>query len=151
MMPNSCLASSESLEVTTMASPMPIDGADSHNSGKRRRLRRKQTSNRGRLVYGAENFHVDCIIRDFNESGARVWVDDIQSVPDSVTLLEPSNLNAYDATTVWRCGNLIGLSFDRAFSVDDEEVIRMTTLRQLMLEMRDQSTADDTVQSVTSP
>ncbi len=134
-----------------MVAPIPINGADGHKIAKRRRLRRKQTSLSGRLVYGVKNFHVDCVIRDFNESGARVWIADTRSLPDSVTLLDPVNLMAYDATVMWRCGNLIGLSFDRAFSVDNEEAIRLIALRQLTLEMTDQSTVDDTLQSVTSP
>ena len=119
-----------------MTSPLSINNADGHKIAERRRLRRKETSLNGRLVYGLENHHVDCTIRDFNENGARVAIADTRSLPDSVTLLEPNNLMAYDATTVWRCGNLLGLSFNQAFSLDSEEVIRLSALRQLTFELK---------------
>jgi hypothetical protein len=139
------------MKVSFMVAPIPIDSSAGHKIAKRRPIRRKQKSLSGRLVYGAEFLHVDCVIRDFNEKGARVWIAETDSVPDSVTLLEPSNLMAYDAKAMWRCGNLIGLSFNRAFSVDSEDAIRLSALRRLTFEMREQSTADDALQTVTGP
>ena len=134
-----------------MAGPVPARRADAQNIMEKRRLRRKQTRLNGRLVYGGESFHADCIIRDLNENGARVSVVDPNSLPDSVTLVDPNSLMAYDATTKWRYGNLIGLSFDRAFSVDNDEAVRVYILRQMALELRDQSTVDAANQSVTGP
>ena len=127
-----------------MVAPIPIDGADGHEAGKRRRLRRKQTSHTGRLVYGEKFAHVDCVIRDFSKSGARVWVSDPAAIPESVTLLEPNNLMAYDATAAWRCGNLIGLTFENAFSVDSAEVVRLVAFRNLITEIKDELPAIDT-------
>ena len=121
-----------------MVAPIPVDAADSHEGGKRRRLRRKQTSHNGRLVFGANYDHLDCVIRDFSEGGARVWVSNPDSVPEKVTLLEPTNLMAYDAIASWRCGNLIGLSFEQEVSVDTDEAVRLVAWRKLILELRDQ-------------
>ena len=125
-----------------MVAPIPVDGSDSHEAQKRRRLRRKQASHDGRLVFGANYDHLDCVIRDFSDGGARVWVSDADAVPENVTLLEPNNLMAYDATATWRCGNLIGLSFDRAFSLDTEEAVRLVALRQMIVEIKEQLPAD---------
>lgn len=120
-----------------MVAPIPVDATDSPEAGKRRRLRRKQTSHNGRLVFGANFDHLDCEIRDFSEGGARVWVSNPDAVPEKVTLLEPTNLMAYDATAAWRCGNLIGLSFEHEFSVDTEEAVRLVAWRKLILELKD--------------
>ena len=86
---------------------------------------------------------MDCVIRELSETGARVWVSAPNAIPENVTLLEPNNLMAYDASATWRCGNLIGLSFERAYSVDSEEVVRLVALRKLILEIKEQLLADD--------
>lgn len=134
-----------------MVAPIPVDGTDSHDAGKRRRLRRKQNSHNGRLVFGASCDHLDCVIRDFSESGARVWVSDPDAVPQKVTLLEPANLMAYDATATWRCGNLVGLSFDHEFSVGSEEAVRLVALRKLILEIKDRPPIDDSHPAANTP
>ena len=133
-----------------MVAPIPIEGTDGHESGKRRRLRRKQNSHNGRLVFGTDFNHVDCVIRDFGASGARVWVSDANAIPEEVTLLEPNNLMAYDATATWRCGNLIGLSFHHAFSVGSEEAVRLVAMRQLIFEIKDQLPEENALSSANS-
>lgn len=118
------------------------NGVKDYKGPERRQLRRKPTSLTGCIVYGANNLKVECVIRNFSEDGARVSIATSQALPDSVTLLEPSSFMAYEATVIWRCGGLLGLSFDRAVSVDNDEIVRLYLLRQIAFDFRERSTEE---------
>lgn len=120
-----------------MVVPIPVVGEKNYEGPERRRFLRKPISTNSCIVYGSQNLVIECIIRDFSEAGARISVENSQSVPDHVVLLEPSSFMACDATVRWRYGNLLGLQFERKTSIANKEIDRLYLLRRKALEFHD--------------
>lgn len=55
----------------------------------------------------------DCIVKDISESGARLKVQNVVSVPDTFKLLI-SDGRSYDATVKWRRIDSVGVRFATA-------------------------------------
>jgi hypothetical protein len=88
----------------------------------------------GTIVFAEEAFILDCTICELSESGARVMVPNPHFLPDRLVLLEPKKFVAHEANVRWRRGVLMGLSFDKSFSLDDELSARHQLLRRFALE-----------------
>jgi hypothetical protein len=88
----------------------------------------------GRIVFAEESFIIDCTICDLSESGARVMVPNPYFLPQQVTLLEPKKFVAHESHVRWRRGVLMGLSFNRSFSLDGELDGHDELLRRFALE-----------------
>lgn len=122
-----------------MTAPIPEVGAMNQGSVERRRFLRKPKCLSSYIAYGPENHIVPCMIRELSEGGARISVSGSDTVPDWLTLLEPISLIAYVSNVRWRCGELLGLAFERKASVADDEIDRLYLLRQEALKLIDQS------------
>ena len=88
----------------------------------------------GTIVFAEESFILDCTICDLSESGARVMVPNPHFLPHRLILLEPKKFTAHESHVRWRRGVLMGLSFDRSFSLDDKTDARHQLLRRFALE-----------------
>lgn len=72
----------------------------------------------GKIVFGSRSFALDCTIRDLSASGARIAAPDPDHLPIQFVLIEPENFFAFDAKVEWRRSNLVGLSFEKAISLE---------------------------------
>ena len=80
-----------------------------------RRLLRRDTSLRGEIVLGRDNF-IRCVVRNISASGAKLDVDAGALLP-SAFQLRASDLGLDTRVkTVWRTGTEMGVSFDSAFA-----------------------------------
>jgi hypothetical protein len=79
----------------------------------RRRLERTKWQLPAKIVFGEQSFVLDCTIRDFAAGGVCVAVGNADVLPERIVLIEPRRLMAFDAKIKWRCGNVIGLSFEK--------------------------------------
>lgn len=79
----------------------------------RRRLERTKSQLPGKVVFGRQSFVLDCTIRDFAAGGSCIAVGNAGVLPERIVLIEPRRFLAFDAEIKWRCGNMVGLSFDK--------------------------------------
>ncbi len=76
----------------------------------RRALPRLPTTLRGKLFPGA----VDCVIKDYNERGAKVQVVDDLPPDERMILVVWSTGLAFEGLVRWRSGEDVGLRFSRS-------------------------------------
>ncbi len=101
-----------------MQSPTPAPTPEV-KSGKELRIHgRRRMRLPGKIVFGSRSFALDCTIRDLSASGARIAVPDPDHLPIQFVLIEPENFFAFDAKVEWRRSNLVGLSFEKAISLE---------------------------------
>jgi hypothetical protein len=81
--------------------------AVSDNPSDRRALERLPTALRAKVFPGA----VDCVIRDYNERGARLEFNEPMALGEHVVVVIWSSGLAYEAVTRWRSGPQIGVQF----------------------------------------
>ena len=55
---------------------------------------------------------IDCVVKDLSDTGARLQVVDVLSIPDHFELQIPGAKSA-QVTVVWRKGRMIGVRFDQ--------------------------------------
>ena len=95
----------------------------------------------GTIVFAEESFILDCTICDLSQSGARVMVPNPHFLPAQLILLEPKKFVAHESQVRWRRGVLMGLSFDRSFSLDEELGARHHLLRRIALDAGSEAAA----------
>lgn len=88
----------------------------------------------GTIVFAEEAFILDCTICDLSPTGARVMVPNPHFLPPQLILLEPKKFVAHESHVRWRRGVLMGLAFDRSFSLDEELGVRHQLLKRFALE-----------------
>ena len=103
--------------------------------GEPRRAKRARTLLKGKLSYGHGAFTVDCVIRDFSHSGARVRVQPGVAIPANLYLVHLRNRTAFEATVKWRDddGNL-GLKLNAAHDLDHTDHAEMKVLRRYCID-----------------
>jgi hypothetical protein len=100
--------SAMALRVETTASP----GAD------RNRVARTRTYFKGKVVYGAGAFTVDCLIRDMSEGGAKIIIEKHMALPAEFYLIAVKQGVAYKAKVVWQKFPGRGVQFSEAYKLD---------------------------------
>lgn len=105
----------------------------SQNDLEKRVSRRARMKLPAKIVFGSKEYVLDCTIRDLSTGGARVAVPTVDVLPANLILIEPQNLLAFDSRVQWRRKALIGLSFNKAVSLDDPlnpttQILRMYAL-----------------------
>jgi hypothetical protein len=85
----------------------------------RRRIPRKRTLQRGKIVYGEGAFTVDCRIRDISGKGARITVDKGISIPMHVYLIDLQGGMAYAAEISYIRAPTFGLNFLRSYRISE--------------------------------
>jgi len=103
-----------------MESPAPAPApVPDVKSGKELRIHgRRRMRMPGKVVFGSRSFALDSTIRDLSASGARIAVSNPDHIPLQFVLIEPENFLAFESKVEWRRSNLIGLSFNKAISLN---------------------------------
>jgi hypothetical protein len=87
-------------------------------STERRPMRRNRVLMAGIISSADGNQNFKCIIRDVNDTGARIFVRG-QQVPSDFYLIHVRDRIAYDAKIIWHRGTEVGVSFQRTFRLAD--------------------------------
>jgi PilZ domain len=77
----------------------------------RRSSSRQRSFLQGRIYFNNRRSSIDCLIRDYSETGARLTVSEGIAVPDAMELYIPNREEVHRARIQWRSGNEIGVSF----------------------------------------
>jgi hypothetical protein len=77
----------------------------------RRSTSRQKSFLQGRIFYNNRRTSLDCLIRDFSDSGARLKFSGPISTPDVVELYIPNKDESYRAKVEWRNGDEVGVAF----------------------------------------
>jgi hypothetical protein len=80
----------------------------------RRRASRQKAFLQGRIFFSNRRTSIDCLIRDFSETGARLRFSSAVATPDIVELHIPSREESYRARIEWRTEEEVGVSFEGA-------------------------------------
>jgi hypothetical protein len=78
----------------------------------RRSGSRQKSFLQGRIFFNNRRTTVDCLIRDFSESGAKLKFHSLISIPDVVELFIPVKEETRRARIVWRNADEVGVSFN---------------------------------------
>lgn len=78
----------------------------------RRSGSRQKSFLQGRIFFNNRRTSVDCLIRDFSESGAKLKFHSMISIPDVVELFIPVKEETRRAKIVWRNADEVGVSFN---------------------------------------
>ena len=94
----------------------------------------RRQSTRSRVIYGGvvgynrRQTTVECVIRDFSDTGAHIEFTDPAVLPDIVDLLVAKKNRAFTARVAWRQSNRVGLAFR---AVDKEAPMPLDWVRRL--------------------
>ena len=80
----------------------------------RRSSSRQKSFLQGRIYYNNRRSTVDCLIRDYSETGAKLKFSEAITVPEAMELYIPNREAMHRARVEWRYGNEMGVSFDDA-------------------------------------
>jgi hypothetical protein len=83
---------------------------------------------------------MDCVVRNINERGACVEIDEAARLPDDVNLNIPRKGRSFLARMIWRQANRVGLAFRTMVtdpqSSDLDERLRRSQIKQRQLKRR---------------
>jgi hypothetical protein len=77
----------------------------------RRSSARQKSFLQGRIYFNNRRSSVDCLIRDYSETGARLKFSESIAVPEAMELHIPNKEEIHRARVEWRSGNEMGVSF----------------------------------------
>ena len=77
----------------------------------RRTSARQKSFLQGRVYFNNRRSTVDCLIRDYSETGARLKFSESAAVPEAIELYIPNKEEIHRARVEWRSGNEMGISF----------------------------------------
>ena len=77
----------------------------------RRSSARQKSFLQGRIYFNNRRSSVDCLIRDFSDTGARLRFSEAANVPEAIELYIPNKDEFHRARIEWRSGNEMGVSF----------------------------------------
>lgn len=80
----------------------------------RRSSARQKSFLQGRIYFNNRRSSVDCLIRDFSETGARLKFSETAAVPEAIELYIPNKEEVHRARVEWRSGDEMGISFGDA-------------------------------------
>ena len=88
----------------------------------RRSALRQRSFLQGRIYFNNRRSSIDCLIRDYSETGARLQLSETVTVPESVELYIPNREQVHRSRVQWRSGNEMGIAFgeDTPASTPDE-------------------------------
>lgn len=73
---------------------------------------RARTVLRATIIFNNRNSSIDCTVRNFSDTGAKIIIDETIAVPQQFELHVPQKGRSFAAKVVWRRGNEIGLEFE---------------------------------------
>ncbi len=77
----------------------------------RRTLARQKSFLQGRIYFNNRRSSIDCLVRDYSETGARLKLSEAITVPEVMELYIPNREEMHRARVEWRSGNEMGVSF----------------------------------------
>ena len=77
----------------------------------RRIAARQKSFLQGRIYFNNRRSSVDCLIRDYSETGARLKFSETIAVPEAIELYIPNKEEVHRARVEWRSGDEMGISF----------------------------------------
>jgi hypothetical protein len=77
----------------------------------RRSATRQKSFLQGRIYFNNRRSSVDCLIRDYSETGARLKFSETAAVPEAIELYIPNKEEVHRARVEWRSGDEMGISF----------------------------------------
>ena len=77
----------------------------------KRQARRMRTLKDGKIVTMNNWSVIDCCVRDWSETGAKLRCQDQAAVPNEFRLMLPSDNTIRDARVMWRREDLLGILF----------------------------------------
>jgi PilZ domain len=80
----------------------------------RRTSARQKSFLQGRIYFNNRRSSVDCLIRDYSETGARLKFSESVAVPEAIELYIPNKEEMHRARVEWRSGDEMGISFGDA-------------------------------------
>ena len=93
----------------------------------------------GKLVHGEGAFSIDCTVRNISEGGAKVTLNQNQSLPLNVFLVVVKYCTAYQSEIVWANYPARGLKFLARYKLDKPVPKKLRYLRRLWLELHPRS------------
>lgn len=84
---------------------------------------------RARIIYNNNNSTIDCIIKNFSSTGAKIDVSRLMSIPAEFDLDIPQKGRVFRARIAWRDGDSLGVEF-----IDQNESRHMFDSRVEILE-----------------
>lgn len=83
---------------------------------------------------------MDCVVRNINERGACVEIDETATLPEKISLSIPRKGRSFVAEMIWRQANRVGLAFRTMVtdppSSDLDERLRRSQIKQRQLKRR---------------
>lgn len=83
----------------------------------RRAVMRPKTFIQGRIHFNHRRSTMDCVVREFTRDGGRLEFSDSVALPDTFEVYIPNKDQYFQAKTVWRRGNSIGIRWMREESL----------------------------------
>lgn len=77
----------------------------------RRTATRQKSFLQGRIYFNHRRSTVDCLVRDYSETGARLKFSETAAVPEAIELYIPNKEEVRRARVEWRTGDEMGISF----------------------------------------
>jgi hypothetical protein len=77
----------------------------------RRSSSRQKSFLQGRIYFNNRRSSVDCLIRDYSETGARLKFSESVAVPEAIELYIPNKEEIHRARVQWRSGSEMGIEF----------------------------------------
>ena len=101
---------------------------------------------RDKVIYGGvaeineRGSTMDCVVRNINERGACVEIDETAKLPEKLSLSIPHKGRSFLADMIWRHANRVGLAFRTMVtdpqSNDLDERLRRSQIKQRQLKRR---------------
>ncbi len=76
-----------------------------------RKVIRARTVFRASIIFNNRNSSIDCLVRNFSESGAKIIVDELITFPQQFELHIPQKGRTFTALVIWRIGKEVGVGF----------------------------------------
>ena len=77
----------------------------------RRSSARQKSFLQGRIYFNNRRSSVDCLIRDYSETGAKLKFSETVAVPEAIELYIPNKEEIHRARVQWRSGDEMGIAF----------------------------------------
>jgi hypothetical protein len=77
----------------------------------RRSSTRQKSFLQGRIYFNNRRSSIDCLIRDYSETGARLKFSESVAVPEAIELYIPNKEETHRARVQWRSGDEMGIAF----------------------------------------
>jgi len=77
----------------------------------RRSSARQKSFLQGRIYFNNRRSSVDCLVRDYSETGARLKFSESVAVPEAIELYIPNKEEIHRARVQWRSGDEMGIAF----------------------------------------